>query len=196
MKSSLKPIRYWKACIWCRWSTERFFSIVLRCCWKIYCGGCQQFLYFVTWLPKIRQWLLWEVWSINCSSINVWLPWSKKHPRIVGLCLLGPANWCWKQKDIQDFDIQTKLQELSGCADEDTFQNVLSEFPERYTMGVTAAFLHMSADKDNVIKNIIHHCCILSCLEKIRNVQKEMSTLGVSIVLSFLVSHFLFIIAF
>ena len=100
------------------------------------------------------------------------------------------------KEDIQDFDIQTKLQELSGCADEDTFQNVLSEFPERYTMGVTAAFLHMSADKDNVIKNIIHHCCILSCLEKIRNVQKEMSTLGVSIVLSFLVSHFLFIIAF
>ena len=34
--------------------------------------------------------------------------------------------------DIPDFDIQTKLQELSSCADEDTFQNVLNEFPERY----------------------------------------------------------------
>ena len=35
-------------------------------------------------------------------------------------------------EDISDFDIQTKLQELSRCADEDTFQDVLNEFPERY----------------------------------------------------------------
>ena len=37
-------------------------------------------------------------------------------------------------KDIPDFDIQTKLQELPSCADEDTFQNVVNEFPKRYTM--------------------------------------------------------------
>ena len=86
-------------------------------------------------------------------------------------------------EDIPDFDIQTKLQELSSGAGEDTFQDVLNEFTERYTMGVTARFLHLSADKDTVIKNIIHHCCISSCLEKIRSVQKGMSTLGVSIVL-------------
>ena len=91
-------------------------------------------------------------------------------------------------EDIPDFDIQTKLQELSSCADEDTFQNVLNEFPERYTMGVNTPFLHQSADKDNAIKNIIHHCCISSCLEEIRSVQKGMSTLGVSIVLFFSVS--------
>ena len=84
--------------------------------------------------------------------------------------------------------IQTKLQGLPSCADEDTFQNVLNEFPERYTMGVTTPFLHLSTDKDNVIKNIIHHCCISSCLEEIRSVQKGMSTLGVSIVLFFSVS--------
>ena len=42
--------------------------------------------------------------------------------------------------------------------------------------------------KDNAIKNIIHHCCISSCLEEIRSVQKGMSTLGVSIVLFFSVS--------
>ena len=47
-------------------------------------------------------------------------------------------------EDIPDFDIQTKLQELSSCADEDTFQNVLNEFPERYTMGVTTPFLDLS----------------------------------------------------
>ena len=88
-------------------------------------------------------------------------------------------------KDIPDFDIQTKLQELSNCTDEDTFQNVLNEFPERYTMGVTAPFLHVSADKDTVIKNIIYHCCISSCLEEVRIVQKGMSALGVSIVLFF-----------
>ena len=86
-------------------------------------------------------------------------------------------------EDIPDFDIQTKLQELSSGAGEDTFQDVLNEFTERYTMGVTARFLHLSADKDTVIKNIIHHYCISSCLEKIRSVQKGMSTLGVSIVL-------------
>ena len=52
-------------------------------------------------------------------------------------------------------------------------------------MGVTTPFLHLSTDKDNVIKNIIHHCCTSSCLEEIRSVQKVMSTLGVSIVLFF-----------
>ena len=88
-------------------------------------------------------------------------------------------------EDIPGFYIQTKLQELSSCVDEDTFQNVLNKFPERYTMGVTTTFLHLSANKDNVIKNIIHYCCISSCLEEITSVQKEMSTLGVSIVLYF-----------
>ena len=105
-------------------------------------------------------------------------------------------RWCvpfWtcqlmmETEDISDFDIQTKLQGLPSCADEDTFQNVLNEFPERYTMGVTTPFLHLSADKNNVVKNI-HHCCISSCLEEIRSVQKGMSTLGVSIVLFFSVS--------
>ena len=88
-------------------------------------------------------------------------------------------------EDIPDFDIQTKLQELLSCANGDTFQDVLNEFPKRYTMGVTAPFLHLSADKDTVIKNIIHYCYISSCLEEIRIVQKGMSTLGVSIVLIF-----------
>ena len=88
-------------------------------------------------------------------------------------------------EDIPDFDIQIKLQELSRCADEDTFQNVLNEFPERYTVGVTTPFLRLSANKDKVIKNIIHHCCISSCLEEIRSVQKGMPTLGVSVVLFF-----------
>ena len=55
-------------------------------------------------------------------------------------------------------------------------------------MGVTTPFLDLSADKDTVIKNIIHHCCISLCLEEIRSVQKEMSTLGVSIALLFSVS--------
>ena len=85
-------------------------------------------------------------------------------------------------EDIPDFDIQTKLQELSSCADKDTFQNVLNKFPERYTMGVTTPFLDLSSDKDIVIKNTIHHCCISSCLEEIRSVEKGMSNLGVSIV--------------
>ena len=93
-------------------------------------------------------------------------------------------------EDIPDFDIQTKLQELSSGAGEDTFQDVLNEFTERYTMGVTAPFLHLSADKDTVIKNIIHHCCMSSCLEETRSVQKGMSTLGLSIVLFFSVSNF------
>ena len=54
-------------------------------------------------------------------------------------------------RDIPDFDIHTKLQGLP-----DTFQNVLNEFPERYTMCVATAFLHWSADKDTVFKNINH----------------------------------------
>ena len=88
-------------------------------------------------------------------------------------------------EDIPGFYTQTKLQELSSCADEDTFQIVLKKFPERYTMGVTTTFLHLSADKGNVIKNIIQYCCISSSLEEITSLQKEMSTLGVSIVLYF-----------
>ena len=55
-------------------------------------------------------------------------------------------------------------------------------------MGVTTPFLDLSADKDTVIKNIIHHCCISSCLKEIRSIQKRTSTLGVSIVLFFSVS--------
>ena len=71
-----------------------------------------------------------------------------------------------------------------------------SAIKPRYTLGVVSPFLHLSADKDNVIKNIIHHCCISSCLEEIRSVQKGMSTLGVSIVLFFSVSYFfIFLIA-
>ena len=69
-------------------------------------------------------------------------------------------------ENIPDFDIQTKLQELPSCADENTFQNVLNEFLERYTMSVTTPFLYLSTDKDTAIKNIIHHCCISSCLEE------------------------------
>ena len=56
-------------------------------------------------------------------------------------------------------------------------------------MGVTAPFLHLSANEDTVIKNIIHHCCTSSSLEEIRSVQKGMSALGVSIVLFFSVSQ-------
>ena len=89
------------------------------------------------------------------------------------------------RENIPAFDIQTKLQRLSSCADEDTCQNVLNEYPERYTMGVTAPFLHLSGDKDAIIKNIIYHCCISSCLEEIRSV-----TLAVSTVLFFSVSQF------
>ena len=63
-------------------------------------------------------------------------------------------------EDIPDFDIEAKLQQRSSCAVEDTFQNVLNEFPERYTMGVTTTFLYLSVDKDTVIKDIIHHCFI------------------------------------
>ena len=33
-------------------------------------------------------------------------------------------------EDTPGFDIQAKLQELSSYVDEDTFQNVLNEFPE------------------------------------------------------------------
>ena len=73
-------------------------------------------------------------------------------------------------KRIPDFNIQTKLQELSSCADEDTFQDVLNQFPERYVVGVTAPFLHLSVDKDTVIKNIILDCCMSSYLEEMRNV--------------------------
>ena len=59
-------------------------------------------------------------------------------------------------EDIPDFDIQTKLQEILSCADEDIFPNVLNEFPERFAMAVTASFLHLSADKDTAI----HHCYV------------------------------------
>ena len=76
--------------------------------------------------------------------------------------------------------------------DEDTFQNVLNEFYEKYKMGVIAPFLNLFADKDTVIKNIIHHCCISSCLEETRSVQKGMSTLDVSIVLFFSVTQCFF----
>ena len=117
------------------------------------------------------------------------MPWSKKHSRIIGVCLDLPID-DGNIEDIPDFDIQTKLQELSSCADEDAFQNVLNEFPERYAMDITAPFLHLPADKDTVNKNIIHHCYISSCLEEIRSVQKGMSTLDVSIVLFFSVSNF------
>ena len=59
-------------------------------------------------------------------------------------------------------------------------------------MGVTTPFLHLSADKDTVIKNIIYHCSILSCLEEIRSVQTGMSILSVSIVLFFFQFLFFF----
>ena len=47
---------------------------------------------------------------------------------------------------------------------------LMNQFPERYVVGVTAPFLHLSVDKDTVIKNIIHDCYMSSCLEEMRNV--------------------------
>ena len=113
------------------------------------------------------------------------MPCSEKHARIVDASPFVTANYDGNIEDIPDFDIETKLQELASCADQDTFQNVMNEFAERYTMGVTTPFLHPSADKDTVIKNIIHRCCISSCLEEIKSVQKGMSALSVNILLFF-----------
>ena len=59
-------------------------------------------------------------------------------------------------------------------------------------MGITAPPLHLSADKDTVIKSIIKNYCTSSCLEEIRGVQKGMSTFGVSIMLFFSVSQYFF----
>ena len=61
-------------------------------------------------------------------------------------------------------------------------------------MSVTTPFLHLSADKDTVIKNIIHYYCISSFFEEIGRVQKGMSYLGVSIVLFFQLTNFLFFV--
>ena len=86
-----------------------------------------------------------------------------------------------KIKDIPDLEIQTKLEELSNCTDEENFQYLLKNFPERFTMGVTAPVLHLS-DKDTLIDNIVYHSCISLSLEEIREVQKGMSILGVCII--------------
>ena len=63
-----------------------------------------------------------------------------------------------------EFDIQTKLQELSSCADEDTFQDVLNSLKYKEWMlwmdGQNGFFLNLSADKDTVIKNIIRRCVV------------------------------------
>ena len=80
---------------------------------------------------------------------------------------------------------ESEMPVLVDDHERDTFQILLNEFPERYTVSVTAGFLHLSADKDTVIKDIIHRCYISLCLEEIRSVQKGMSTLGLSIVLFF-----------
>ena len=99
---------------------------------------------------------IWEVWSISCCNINIWLS-----------CQLMIITF---------FDIQAKLQELSSCADEDTFQNVPNEFTESLYKRITAPFLHLSANKDTIIRNIIHHFCISSFLEEM-SVEKVMQLL-------------------
>ena len=93
------------------------------------------------------------------------MPWPQKHAIIAGVYLLDLPIDDGNIEDIPDFDTQTKLEDLSSCADEDTFQNVRNEFAERYPMGVTTLFLDLSTDKDTVIKDVIHSCCISSCLE-------------------------------
>ena len=82
------------------------------------------------YMKKIKQWWLWEVWSIIALALIYGCSGPRNMQESLVCALLDLPINDENIGDIPYFDIQIKLQELSSCADEDTFQNALNAFPE------------------------------------------------------------------
>ena len=81
-------------------------------------------------------------------------------------------------KTVPDFDLQTKLTEINDCHNEEKFQRLLENFPERFYFGGTKLQLTLE-NKQNFIHNIIYHCCVSSCIEELNEVKKGLGILGI-----------------
>ena len=73
---------------------------------------------------------------------------------------------------------QTKLTEINDCDNEEKFQRLLDNFPERFYFGVTKLQLALE-NKQNFIHGIFYHCCISSCIEELNEVKKGLGILGI-----------------
>ena len=70
-------------------------------------------------------------------------------------------------KTVPDFELQTKPTEINDCDNEEKFQRLLDNFPERFYFGVTKLRLTLE-NKQNFIHNILYHCCISSCIKELK----------------------------
>ena len=93
-------------------------------------------------------------------------------------CFLDSDCISPKLTDVPDLDVQGQLNAILDCDDMSSLDKMVSEFPERFEMGVTQ-FLWTLENKCKLVNDIVKHCCISSCLEEINEVKRGMDILGV-----------------
>ena len=161
--------------------TREFFTYVFNDASRYIMEGTTDSFTFLHDVKKLRNGDFERYGTLIALALIYGCPGPRNMQESLACALLDMPIVKGKIKDIPDLEIQTKLEELSNCTEEENFQYFLQNFPERFTMGVTAPVLHLS-DKDTLIDNIVYHSCISLSLEEIREVQKGMSTLGVCII--------------
>lgn len=80
-------------------------------------------------------------------------------------------------EEIPDLEIQTKLQDLLNAKDEADFQNQITSFTERSSLGVTRAVVKFD-EREEFARMIAQHVCISVCLEEFNEVRKGLDILG------------------
>ena len=64
--------------------------------------------------------------------------------------------------NVPDLDVKQKLQQIIECADKDSFNAILKEFPERYSAGVVKQNVNFE-ELNSFIADICLHYCISQC---------------------------------
>ena len=83
--------------------------------------------------------------------------------------------------DIPDIQIQEKLKIIKSATSEESFQQAIDAFPERFEAGITK-FKVPFKDKKLFIQEVCEHFCISTCLEEIQDVVKGMDIYGLGTV--------------
>eukprot|EP00794_Sanderia_malayensis_P015226 gene15226-16800_t len=97
-------------------------------------------------------------------------------PCVVSRLLNGPEIRP-EVEEIPDLEIQTKLQDLLNAKDEAEFQMQMTSFTERFSLGVTRAFVGFD-EREEFARMIAQHVCISACMEEFQEVRKGLDILG------------------
>ena len=92
--------------------------------------------------------------------------------------ILGDISVKPSVDELPDFDVSEKLQAIIQCSGEQTLQEKVADFEERFSMGFNKPTVTMD-DKETMCESIAYHNCISVCLEEIKAVRQGLSMLSV-----------------